>query len=214
MSRGTNRPGAAQGSEGGARGTLANCSHDLLRCSHIFASVVRDVLESKPLREASPASLTPSQLHLLALMTRDGQHQVGEAADFLGVSSAAATKNIDKLERLGLVARGASPGDRRATMLTVSPKGRRLVRKYEQLKAARLSVALKGLRAEEIRAFTRMLERFTLRVLEREPSADRFCLRCDGYIEAGCPVGQLRDGCPYLREHEARATAPTPEGAT
>jgi hypothetical protein len=68
----------------------------LLRYSHIFASTVREILESKLLREASPLPLSLSQLHLLKLMTLNGRHQVGELAGFLGVSPPAATKSVDK----------------------------------------------------------------------------------------------------------------------
>ncbi len=53
-------------------------------------------------------------------MTLNGRHQAGELAEFLGVSAPAATKNIDKLERFGLVVRSPSKGDRRATQLSAS----------------------------------------------------------------------------------------------
>ena len=182
----------------------------LLRYCHIFASAVRDVLEAKPLQEASPGSLTPSQFHLLKLMSFDGRHQVGEVADFLGVSAPAATKNIDKLERLGLMVRTPSKGDRRATLLSVSRKGRRLVRKYEELQAARLYPALEHFRPKEIAQFTRLLERFSVSLLEVDPPGERFCLRCSAHLEEGCSVGQTRGGCPYREvrgRHRPRATA-------
>ena len=114
----------------------------LVRYSHIFASVVREVLEAKFLREVSPYPLTLSQFHLLKLIALNGGHQVGEVATVLGVSPPAATKNVNKLERLGLIVRNPSKGDRRATLLTPSAKGRRLVQKYEDLKADRLGPVL------------------------------------------------------------------------
>ena len=55
-----------------------------LRQSHIFSSAVREVLETKLLRESTPMPLTISQFHLLKLMLIDGKHQVGKVADFLG----------------------------------------------------------------------------------------------------------------------------------
>jgi DNA-binding MarR family transcriptional regulator len=169
----------------------------LVRYSHIFASAVREVLELKLLRDVSPTPLTLSQFQLLKLMSADGHHQVGEVADFLGVSPPAATKNIDKLERLGLVVRSPSKGDRRATLLSVSPKGRRLVRKYEEAKTARLSPVLERFQPEEIEQFSRLLERFSVSLLDVEPSGPSFCLRCAAYVEEGCPVGQIFGGCPY-----------------
>ncbi len=177
----------------------------LLRDSHIFASAIREILDVKLLREVSAHPLTPSQFQVLRLMSLNGPHQAGEVADFLGVSPPAATKNIDKLERLGLVARAPSTGDRRATLLSVSAKGRRLVRKYEQHKAAYLSPVLNSFRPAEIERFTDLLERFSVSLLSQQPAGDRFCLRCAGYIEADCPVGQMRGGCRYQKARSAHA---------
>lgn len=170
-----------------------------LRHSHIFASVVREVLEMKLLREVSPCPLTLSQFHLVKLMSLDGHHQVGEVAEFLGVSPPAVTKNIDKLERLGLVIRTPSKGDRRATLLSVSRKGRRLVRKYEELRAARLSPVLARFRREEIEQLAGLLERVSVSLLDLEPSGGGLCLRCAACIEDGCAVGRIRGGCPYRK---------------
>ena len=92
-----------------------------------FSAVVQEILELKLLREVSPDPLSLSQFHLLKLISLNGQHQVGQVADFLGVSAPAASKNIDKLERLGLVAREQCKGDRRAILLASSRRGRQLV---------------------------------------------------------------------------------------
>jgi len=178
-------------------------AHRLIRYSHIFASAVREILEMKLLRETTPLPLTLSQFHLLKLMSINGSHQVGELADFLGVSAPAATKNIDKLEHLRLVVRAPSPDDRRATSLSVSSKGRRLVDKYEELKESRLTPVLDGFRAEEIDQLTDLLERFSVALLEHERSGRGYCLRCAAYIDDQCPVGEVRGGCPYkeMRRH-------------
>jgi DNA-binding MarR family transcriptional regulator len=171
----------------------------LLRDSHIFASAIREILDVKLLREVSPNPLSPPQFQLLKLMSLNGQHQVGEVASFLGVSAPAATKNIDKLERLGLVTRTPSKGDRRATLLAVSRKGRRLVQKYEVHRRARLAPALAGFKPAEIQQFSQLLERFSLSLLAQEPSGDLFCLRCAGYIEKDCPVSRVHGGCRYQK---------------
>lgn len=176
-----------------------------LRYSHIFASAVREILESKLLKDSSPLPLTLSQFHLLKLMSFDGHHQVGEVADFLGVSPPAATKNIDKLEGLGLVTRTPSKGDRRATLLSASPKGRRLVRKYEELKAARLAPVLDHFTREELESLSDLLRRFSVSLFELEAPRDGSCLRCAAYIESNCPVGQIRGGCPYQMGRDARS---------
>jgi len=179
----------------------------LLRLSHIFSSVVREILESKLLGEATPLPLTISQFHVLKLMTLNGTHQAGELAEFLGVSAPAATKTIDKLERFGLVIRSPSKGDRRATILSASVKGRRLVERYEELKITRLGPILDDFTLEETNQISDLLERFSVSLLKRERTHRGFCLRCAAYIETGCPVGHVRGVCPYDRVRDAEARA-------
>ena len=177
---------------------------DLLRYSHIFSSAVRDLLELKVLREATDAPLTLPQFHLLKLISLNGSHQVGEVAQFLGVSAPAATKNIDKLEGLGLVRRSRSTADRRATLLESSRKGRQLVRRYEALKEERLEPVLDRFSDTELAQFTRMLERFSLQLISQEDSGEGLCLRCSAYYEEACPVNHLRDGCPYQKARDQK----------
>jgi DNA-binding MarR family transcriptional regulator len=194
----------------------------LLRQTHIFASTVREVLELKLLREVSAAPLSLPQLQLLKLMVRDGQHQVTQVAHFLGVSPPAATKNVDKLVGLGLVLRERSTGDRRATLLSASPGGRRLVEEYERRKAQLVTPVLERFSNEELVQLTSLMERFSISLLERETPEAGFCARCCGYVESGCPVDWLLGDCAFrklrgpspgrrkgVRPPEAR---PMPEG--
>jgi DNA-binding MarR family transcriptional regulator len=185
-------------------GTHAEFSR-LIRFSHIFASAVREILESNLIKEVCSAPVTVSQFHILKVMALNGSHQVGELADFLGVSPPAATKNIDKLERLGFLRRSSSPGDRRVTLLSVSPAGRRLVREYEQIKAARLAPVLDTFADEEIELLASLLEKFSVNLLEHEKSRRESCLRCDAYIVNDCPVGHVRGGCPYQMSRVGRS---------
>lgn len=190
---------------GPAGGATVNAR--LLRCCHIFASAIRETLELELLRSVSNKRLTCSQLYLLKLMAENGHHQVGELASFLGVTPPAATKNIDKLERLGLVVRQRSVGDRRATLLSASAQGRQLVQQYEELKAARLSSALSRFQAEEVSQAMDLLERFAVALLSVD-SSDQGChLRCAAYIASDCPVGQIHGGCPHARAHAERPAA-------
>ena len=197
-------PPAEDGESGSDRLTY------VLRHSHIFASVVRDILEIKFLQEVTTDSLSLSQFHLLKLIVLNGRHQVGEVADFLGVSAPAATKNIDKLEQLGLVARSASKQDRRATLLAASRKGRRLVAKYEALKARRLAPIFQHFSVEELEQLARLLERFSLCVIRQEDPSDGLCLRCFAYYDDHCPVMKIRDGCAYQKIRQSRVPDTSP----
>jgi DNA-binding MarR family transcriptional regulator len=179
----------------------------LLRFSHIFASVVREFLELQLLHEVSDEDLSLSQLHLLKLITLDGDHQMGQVAEFLGISAPATTKNIDKMERLGLVSRIPSTGDRRATLLAPSQQGRRLVSRYEALKEDRLAPVLEGFNKKELKQMADLLERFSLRLIHAQEPMSQICLRCSAYYDEHCPVPHLQDGCPYKQVREHRGTA-------
>lgn len=175
----------------------------LLRFSHIFASVVREFLEVQLLHEVSDEDLSLSQYHLLKLITLDGEHQMGQVAEFLGISPPAATKNIDKMERLGLVSRMPSTGDRRATFLEPSRQGRQLVSRYETLKESRLAPVLESFSQKELKQMADLLERFSLRLIHQQEPMSQICLRCAAYYDESCPVPHLQDGCPYkqVKEH-------------
>jgi DNA-binding MarR family transcriptional regulator len=169
----------------------------LLRNSHIFSSVVREILGAKYLSEVSDHPLTQAQFSLLKLISESGERQIGEVADVLGFSAPAASKNIDKLERLGLVERRSSESDRRVTLLVPSPQGRQLVDRYEELKRTRLAPVLARFEPEEIGLLTQLLKRFSTALFQAENEGRDFCLRCAAYCESHCAVGHVQGSCPY-----------------
>lgn len=188
---------------GQGRGGGPDRTHDelyrLIRHSHIFGSAVRELLEVKLLEEIGADHLSLPQLHLLQLITLNGKHQIGQIADFLGVSPPAATKNVDKLERLGLVTRTPSERDRRATLLASSPKGRRLVDQFQSRKVERLKPVLHEFSEEEVVRLEELLERFSMALIRSEQGTEGLCLRCSAYFDADCPIRHFHNGCPYQK---------------
>ena len=73
--------------------------------------------------------VTARQLEVLAFLRRREQWLVGEVADALGVSSAAATKAITRLERKGLVVRSVNVIDRRRVDVRVTRAGSELTQR-------------------------------------------------------------------------------------
>ena len=84
---------------------------------------------ARRLRSASMASLsawdvTPSQMRAIRILTgHDGGLRSSELAHHLHIAPRSATEVIDHLEAKGLVARSADPTDRRATLVTLTPRG-------------------------------------------------------------------------------------------
>ncbi len=167
---------------------------------HIFSYAVSEVLESKPLAEASEGSVTVPQFHLLKIIALEGRHQVGQLAKLLGVTSPAVSKNIQKLERLGLVTRRRSTGDRRVTLLRASEKGHRLVEHFDELVHDRLDWVLDDLSDEDFEELNRLLERLYVLLYEHDGSPLGFCLRCAAYGDADCQIADMHGVCPYIEQ--------------
>ena len=68
-------------------------------------------------------NITPRQYEILTILKQRHQWSVSDVADELGVSCAAATKAITRLERKGLVARAIDPMDRRRVNVHVTTPG-------------------------------------------------------------------------------------------
>ncbi len=79
------------------------------------------------LRRAS-TTITPRQLEVLSFLAGREHWSVGEVASILGVSSAAATKAIARLERKGMVTRSVDIMDRRCVNVRVTRSGNDVVR--------------------------------------------------------------------------------------
>lgn len=68
-------------------------------------------------------SITSRQQEVLTFLVRREYSLVGEIASDLGVSSAAATKAIERLERKGLVTRSVDTMDRRCVNVRITRAG-------------------------------------------------------------------------------------------
>ena len=93
---------------------------------------------------------SPERCRLLFVL-KGGPLRVGLAAQHLKLSPAAVTELVEPLVAEGSVRREADPEDRRAVVVALTPEGRRLVERYEQVAAAGLAERLTGLSASQRR---------------------------------------------------------------
>ena len=178
-----------------------------LRCSHILSSTLRELLEERFLRQLGQRPLTSTQFCCLKLITLNPDLQLGEVARRLNVSPAATSKAADRLVRLGLISRSASPEDRRATLLAASARGEALVRDYERMKADHVAPVVGDLGAEDLERLCDLLERVCLGLLAGAPDSTVCCLRCAGYHDADCSIAGGRSECGF-RSRERAVPAP------
>ena len=179
--------------------------HRFLRCGHVLRSLLREFLEEDFLHRASHLKLTRSQFCFLKLIAANSDLQVGELARALGVSPAASSKNLDTLERLGLVSRETSDEDRRVILLTASQEGKKLVREYESLKAAQIEPVIVSFGEEKTELLCDLLEEICVGILSRAPNPRETCLRCAGYHRPDCAFEKLHGECA-LRSRRGEET--------
>ena len=170
----------------------------LLRYSHIFSAVVREVLEQDPLIAAAGRDMTPRQFHLLEFIS-GAPHNIDDVARFLGVTPPAATRAVDKLERRGLILRSGCDADRRVTLVACSDSGRALVRRYRQLQEETIASALGALGTSELEDLALLLEHSSVALAGADTRGASVCLRCSGLYDSECPLQRSQRGCAYQR---------------
>jgi MarR family 2-MHQ and catechol resistance regulon transcriptional repressor len=181
--------------------------NEFLGSTHVFHSVVADVIEQNLLRHATGGRLTFPQLKLLRIVALEAVQSISEVAAFLGVTKAAASKSVDGLVRRGLLRRTEGRHDRRAIHLSLSTEGKRLVTSYERSRDRRLGALFGEFTAEDLKHTARLLDRLSARLAEDRAHSKEVCHQCSIYFRERCHVRQLVDRtCLYLRHRSRRRT--------
>lgn len=108
-----------------------------------------------------PLGLTFARYELLTLLgfTRTGALPLGKIGDRLQVHPASITNAVNRLEKDGLVERVAHPEDRRATLATLTPAGRKVAAEATELLNGEVFEQL-GWSRSDLDALFRILRRF------------------------------------------------------
>jgi DNA-binding MarR family transcriptional regulator len=113
---------------------------------------------ARRLRQEAGTNLGPSQTAALATVERHGPLSPSELAQIERIKRPTATRIIGHLEEAGLLERVKDPADGRASILTVTAEGRRLLKRLRERKTAYLAQRLDKLDAEDRRALERAAE--------------------------------------------------------
>ena len=113
---------------------------------------------ARRLRQEAGVDLGPSQVAALATIERHGPLSPSELAERERIKRPTATRIVGHLESAGLIARVRDPADGRASILSVTPKARVLLRRLRARKTAYLARRLDGLDAEDRRTLERAAE--------------------------------------------------------
>lgn len=106
--------------------------------------------------------LTPVQARLLCVLI-GGPRGMAELAQLFGVEKAALTGLMDRIEKRGLAARSAVPGDRRAVQVTLTEAGRQAATAFHADLGTALGELTAPMPAADLELFRRAVEGILLR---------------------------------------------------
>ena len=118
-------------------------------------------------REDDASGLTAPRLSALSVVVFGGPLTLGALAAAEQVRPPTMTRTIAALEQAGLVAREASPADRRAVLIRATPAGRRLLEEGRARRTSALTRQLAALPADDLSTLERAAD--ILDRLARDP---------------------------------------------
>jgi DNA-binding MarR family transcriptional regulator len=180
---------------------------ELLGSVQVFSSAVRDVLEEKLLRQTAGGRLTFSRLKLLKLVAFTDSHTIGDVAAFLGVSNTAASKAVDKLVRRRLLRRTEGHADRRASELSLTGEGRRLLSAYEAARDQKLTEIFSACVPEQLCGTVATLDRLSAKIVDHTANPQELCFQCGIYFREKCRLRELVRRTCFYQKHKARKAA-------
>jgi DNA-binding MarR family transcriptional regulator len=171
---------------------------NFLGSTHLFALALTDVLEDHLLRNVAAGQLTPAQMKVLKLVSRAKEPSVGNVANFLGVSSAAASKAIDRLVRRGFLERAEGKEDRRSSELAVTPAGRRVLAEFETARQRWLAEVFRRVPPESLELTAGVLYELASSIIATSSNPEEICLQCGVYLKDRCLLHETVHGtCKY-----------------
>ena len=175
--------------------------HRAMGASNVFCAAVNELLEES-LDEASDGSLALSQLRLLLLIAQpEHRFKVRDVADFLGVSSAAASRSIDRLVQKGLIHRSLAEDNRRAVDLDLTAEGRGIIADFLDIRDRRIQRLIVSFSADKLERLAGLLDELTILLLDLEDDRRERCLRCKLHFRRGCLLRDvLGRECVLTRE--------------
>jgi DNA-binding MarR family transcriptional regulator len=178
---------------------------EFIGSARIFVKAVDDVLEEKLLTEVAGKQLTPSLLNVLELVAFTEVGTLSELAVFLGISTPAASKAVDKLVRRNLLSRTGGESDRRSIRLTLTEEGRRMLAAYDFARNNRLTDLFSQFPPNELKEVATLLDRISTSVASQTAKAEDLCLQCGIHFREKCLVRQLlHTNCSYQEQRDRR----------
>jgi DNA-binding MarR family transcriptional regulator len=126
----------------------------------LLIASVRSPRQRERVLRAAGVSLSGAGLNGLALVRRQGSITVSDLANRLEIDPSTASRQIQRLERLGLVTRSSDAADGRIARLTTTAKGRKLLDRVREVSLNDFDVVLRSWSETDRTRFAQLLDRF------------------------------------------------------
>ncbi|MEN8006366.1 MAG: MarR family transcriptional regulator [Candidatus Krumholzibacteriota bacterium] len=161
----------------------------------IMALVIADICHRSTLQKASSVHLTRNQFTILKVLSTQGDFQISDLARLLDISNAAISKNIDRLEQLGLVARQTKPDDRRSLDLVLLNEGYVILDEYDRILGDKQKHLMEQFSGREKKALLDMVKKVITFTLAEEQDTEVICLQCGGNCGDSCVIETCQGLC-------------------
>lgn len=104
--------------------------------------------------------VTPAQAGILFLLAEKDGRTMSELSRILSIDNSTLTGLVDRLEKAGLARRDASPNDRRASHVYISPEGVQEMKKARSIVGRVNREIADGFSPEELASFKKILRSF------------------------------------------------------
>jgi DNA-binding MarR family transcriptional regulator len=104
--------------------------------------------------------VTQAQAGILFLLAEKDGRTMSELSRILSIDNSTLTGLVDRLEKAGLARRDASPNDRRASHVYISPEGTREMKKARSIVGRVNREITDGFTPEELASFKKILRSF------------------------------------------------------
>jgi MarR family 2-MHQ and catechol resistance regulon transcriptional repressor len=116
-------------------------------------------LSRHAMRSIEPSGLGFSDFAVLEVLLNKGPQKVNDIGRRVDLTSGSITTAVDRLEKRGLVVRGADDEDRRSRIVRLTPAGRARIAEVFAAHAAALEAASKGLTRSERMSLIALLKK-------------------------------------------------------
>ena len=123
-----------------------------------FGTVARR-LRSAAMRAFAAYDVTPSQVRAIRVLASHGGVRSKELAEHLRIAPRSTTEVVDALEEKGLVTRSPDPGDGRATLVSLSERGRALAEEVRRTRGVASEQLLERLSQTDREDLARILRK-------------------------------------------------------